>query len=54
MTSSKSNLELIKEKPIIGPNITLTAPRMAACVQETTFNLVKETPNDIKTKNIVV
>ena len=33
--------------------MTLTAPKIDACVQETTFNLDKAIPNDIKTKNIV-
>ena len=45
---------LISEKPIIGPNITLTEPKIAACVHDTTLSLVKATPKDIKTKNIVV
>ena len=45
---------LIKPKPIIGPKITLTPPRIAACVHETIFNLVRATPKAIKTKNIVV
>ena len=46
--------KFIKANPINGPSITLTAPKIAACVQETTFSLVKATPRDIKTKNIVV
>ena len=46
--------KLIKAKPIMGPNITLTAPRIAACVQETTLSLVRATPNAINTKKIVV
>ena len=45
---------LISENPIIGPNITLAAPKIAACVQETTLRRVKATPKAIKTKNIVV
>ena len=45
---------LIRANPIIGPNITLTTPRMAACVHETTLSRVRATPKAIKTKNIVV
>ena len=46
--------KLINTNPIIGPKITLTAPRIIASRQETTFNLVKATPKAIKTKKIVV
>ena len=45
---------LIRVNPTTGPNIILTTPRMAACVQETTLRRVKATPSAIKTKNIVV
>ena len=44
----------IKAKPIKGPSTTLTAPKIAAWVQETTLSLVKATPKAIKTKNMVV
>ena len=36
-----------------GPPITLTKPNVIALFQEVTFNLVKATPKDINTKNIV-
>ena len=45
---------LINAKPIIGPKIPLTDPNIAACVHETTFNLVNAIPKAIKTKKIVV
>ena len=45
---------LIKPNPIMGPIITLTAPRIDALVQETTWNLDRAIPKDIKTKKIVV
>ena len=45
---------LIKVKPIIGPIITLTAPKIEACVHETTLNLDKAIPKDINTKKIVI
>ena len=45
---------LIRVNPIIGPSITLTTPRMIACVHETTLRRVRAIPSAIKTKNIVV
>ena len=45
---------MIKINPIIGPIITLTAPRIDAWVQETTLNLERAIPKDIKTRKIVV
>ena len=44
---------LINPNPIKGPIITLTAPRIDAWVQETTYNVDKAIPKYIKTKNIV-
>ena len=44
---------LINPNPIKGPMITLTAPKIDAWVHDTTFNLDKAIPKDIKTKNIV-
>ena len=40
---------LISENPMIGPNITLAAPKIAACVQETTLS--RDIPIKIKKQN---
>ena len=45
---------LIRVNPITGPSITLTTPRMTACVHETILRRVRATPSAIRTKNIVV
>ena len=45
---------LIGVNPIMGPSITLTTPRIAAWVHETTLRRVRATPRAIRTKNIVV
>ena len=38
---------------MIGPEITLTKPRIIALNQDFTRNLARATPKDINTKNIV-
>ena len=37
----------------MGPITTLTNPKIIALFHDLTFNLVRATPSDIKTKNIV-
>ena len=44
---------LITKKPITGPKIILLNELISDNVNENTFNLVKATPKDIKTKKIV-